>query len=128
MTIFMSLVMEVEDSNYGVFYFFISELCEEMLKFTETVLNLYENRVEFTKARKEKPMSETKAPQPMREKVFDLLIIYWDGCEKIVVGVTNYGYRENGEVFYYFKNGGSSYIPKDQVRFIGKAEDYNEKK
>lgn len=59
------------------------------------------------------------------EEVYDLLIIYKDGKEKIVKNVSNYTYTVEGNVFRYEKNGYRSFIPANAVRFLGRAFDYN---
>jgi hypothetical protein len=56
--------------------------------------------------------------------MFDLLIIYWDGCKKIVSGVSEFGIISGHEMFYYTKNNRRSYITADTIRFIGNKEDY----
>ena len=54
----------------------------------------------------------------------DLLIIYVDGSEHTVHGVTTYGYKPDVGHYHFTKNGWVSFIPREQVRFIGRWHDY----
>lgn len=60
----------------------------------------------------------------MEEERFDLLIIYWDGREKVIKNVECYKYDEGSELFAYEKNGYRAFLPKDMIRFIGRKSDY----
>lgn len=53
-----------------------------------------------------------------------ILIIYTDGKEHKVSGVDKYGCM-NGEGPYYFeKNGFRSFLPKENIKFLGREFDY----
>ena len=61
------------------------------------------------------------------EVVFNLLIIYSDGTEKIVNDVTDYSFDIEIHCFVYKKNGYRSFVPVGAVRFFGREFDYNNK-
>lgn len=54
---------------------------------------------------------------------FDLLIIFRDTSRKIIKNVSSYGCYD-GNLFYYTKNGYSSFMPVDAITFIGRNFDY----
>lgn len=56
--------------------------------------------------------------------VYDVLIIFRDGTEKIVKGVTNYDVEEDAKCFVFMKNNYRSFVPIDEVRFFGRRFDY----
>lgn len=62
----------------------------------------------------------------MNYKIFDLLIIYRDGSEKVVKNVFDFGVSEKWDCFYYEKNNHRGFIPFDAVRFFGREFDYRE--
>ena len=57
---------------------------------------------------------------------YNLLIKFKTGEDKVVTGVSNYGVYKDEKVFYYVKNGYTSYIPIDTVIFFGREFDYLE--
>ena len=59
-----------------------------------------------------------------QKKVFDLLIIYTDGTNKVVENVEDYGFKLESSLFYFIKNDFQGFIPKEEVRFIGRYIDY----
>jgi hypothetical protein len=58
--------------------------------------------------------------------VFNLLIRFKTGEDKVIAKVSNYGICNEKSVFYYEKNGYKSFIPVDSVIFIGREFDYLE--
>ena len=60
--------------------------------------------------------------------VYNLLIIFTDGTDKIIESVSNYGASEDGTRFYYEKNGYRSFLTSHSIRFVGREFDYKEKK
>lgn len=57
---------------------------------------------------------------------YDLLIIYADGTQKIVKGVSGYKVNQETGCFVYTKNDYNAFLPIESVRFMGKWLDYNE--
>ena len=55
-----------------------------------------------------------------RKSFFDLLIIYTDGTNKVVKNVEEYGFKLESSLFYFIKNNFQGFIPKEEVRFIGR--------
>lgn len=58
--------------------------------------------------------------------VYDLLIIYRDGEEKVIHDVTDYGVN-NANQYYFIKNNYRSFVQADVVKFFGRAFDYEYK-
>lgn len=54
---------------------------------------------------------------------FDLLIVFVDGSCRRIDGVQDYGFNSN-ELFQFTKNGYRGFIPKEQVRYFGRADLY----
>ena len=55
--------------------------------------------------------------------VYDLLIIYRDGEEKVVHSVTDYGVNTANQ-YYFIKNNHRSFVSADVVKYFGRAFDY----
>lgn len=58
--------------------------------------------------------------------IYDLLIIYRDGEEKVVHGVEDYGINSCNQ-YYFIKNYHRSFVPADVIKFFGRAFDYEYK-
>ena len=54
---------------------------------------------------------------------FDLLIVFVDGSCRRIDGVRDYGVNSH-ELFHFMKNGYRGFIPKEQVRYFGRADLY----
>ena len=52
-------------------------------------------------------------------ETFAILIIFRDGTEKKVEGVTKYGYIETSDCFRFTKDGFNHFIPKDNILYFG---------
>ena len=58
---------------------------------------------------------------------YDLLIVYDDDGTKAVINqVTEYGYREQGAMFYFVKDLINSFIPSSHVLFFGLKRQWGE--
>lgn len=58
---------------------------------------------------------------------YTLLIIYKDGQHKEITGVNTHGIDFDGknEIFSFKKNGYFGYVPVSEVKYFGRAFDYN---
>lgn len=56
--------------------------------------------------------------------VYDVLIIFENGFEKVIDGVSNYGINKETGCFYFEKNGYRSFVPKDNVVYFGRRFDW----
>lgn len=70
----------------------------------------------------------------MADYAYDLLIIFnrtvnntTQSIWKVVENVTNHGYFDDSGIFFFRKNGYDAYIPKENVIFIGRDFDWDDK-
>lgn len=57
--------------------------------------------------------------------VTDLLIIYTDCTRKTIIHVESYGC--NNDIFWFKKNGYTSFLPKENIVYFGREFDYENK-
>ena len=57
-------------------------------------------------------------------ELFTLTIIYADGQQHLVRNVSEYVYMRDDDNYYFVKNEYRGFIPREQVRFIGRMVDY----
>lgn len=57
--------------------------------------------------------------------VINLLIIYTDHTRKTIIHVESYGCKEG--IFWFKKNGYTSFLPKENIVYFGREFDYENK-
>ena len=62
--------------------------------------------------------------EKMGNCVYDVLIIFRDGTEKVVESVKDYDVVEEAKCFAFTKNNYRGFVPMDEVRFFGRRFDY----
>lgn len=58
---------------------------------------------------------------------FSVVVRFRDGLCKVIEGVAKYGVHENGTCFYIVKNGYSSFFVIEEILYIGRQFDLEEK-
>lgn len=55
-----------------------------------------------------------------------LLVIFNDGSEKVIIGVSDWGLNIDSGCFYFSKNNYKAFLPKENIKYFGREWDWSD--